>query len=86
MVRADGKILLAGKKETSFLGKVGPWLLLSNENGEVLDDLLLPFKFNKDQAAGIINTSDGGFVVIGPGEIDLDYTRSDGWIRKYMYK
>jgi len=83
VVRNDGKILLAGKKETSFLGKVGPWLLLSNENGEVIDELLLPFKFNRDQAVEIINSSDGGFVVIGPGEIDPDYGRSDGWIKKF---
>jgi hypothetical protein len=83
VVRADGTILLAGKKETSFLGKVGPWLLLSDGNGNVLDELLLPFKFNKDQAVQIVNSSDGGFVVIGPGEVGPDYSRSDGWIKKF---
>jgi len=83
VVRDDGKILLAGKKETSFLGKVGPWLLLSDENGNVLDERLLPFKFNKDQAVQIINSSDGGFVVIGPGEVDPENNRSDGWIKKF---
>jgi hypothetical protein len=83
VVRPDGKILLAGKKETSFLGRIGPWLLLTDEKGTVLSELVLPFNFNGDQAAGIINTSDGGFVVIGPGKIDLDKTRSDGWIKKF---
>lgn len=82
-VRADGKILLAGKKETSFLGKIGPWLLVSDKEGQVIEELLFPFKFNKDQAVEIINSSDGGFVVIGPGEMDLDYIRSDGWIKKF---
>jgi hypothetical protein len=83
VIRPDGKILMAGKKETSFLGNVGSWLLLSNEKGEILNEMLLPFGFNNDQAADIINTSDGGFVVIGPGEIDLDNVRSDGWIKKF---
>jgi hypothetical protein len=82
-VRADGKILMAGKKETSFLGKVGPWLLLSDEKGNVIDEALLPFKFNKDQAVQIVNSSDGGFVVIGPGQVEQDYNRSDGWIKKF---
>jgi hypothetical protein len=83
VVRPDGKILLAGKKETSFLGRIGPWLLLADEKGTVLSELVLPFNFNGDQAAGIINTNDGGFVVIGPGKIDPDKTRSDGWIKKF---
>lgn len=83
VVRPDGKILLAGKKETSFLGRIGPWLLLTDEKGKVLSETVLPFIFNGDQAADIINTSDGGFVVIGPGQIDLTKTRSDGWIKKF---
>lgn len=83
VVRPDGNILMAGKKETSFLGKIGPWLVLTNEKGEKLDEHLLPFKFNIDQAADIINSSDGGFVVIGPGAIDRKYGRSDGWIKKF---
>lgn len=83
VVRPDGKILLAGKKETSFLGHVGPWLLLTDAKGTVLSELVLPFIFSGDQAAGILNTSDGGFVVIGPGQIAPDNTRSDGWIKKF---
>mgnify|MGYP000474701850 FL=1 len=83
VVRPNGNILMAGKKETSFLGKIGPWLLLSDENGTILNELLLPFKFNGDQAADIINTADGGFVVIGPGPVELNITRSDGWIKKF---
>ena len=83
VVRPDGNILLAGKKETSFLGRIGPWLLLTDRNGKVLSEFVLPFNFSGDQAAEIINTSDGGFVVIGPGKIDFNKTRSDGWIRKF---
>lgn len=82
-VRPDGKLLLAGIKETSFLGRVGPWLLLADEKGTVISELVLPFNFNGDQAADIINTSDGGFVVIGPGKIGFDKTRSNGWIKKF---
>lgn len=83
VVRPDGKILLAGKKETSFLGRIGPWLLLTDEQGKVLSELVMPFVFRGDQAAGIINTSDGGFVVVGPGVTDPEITRSDGWIKKF---
>ena len=83
VVRPDGKILMAGKKETSFLGRIGPWLLLADDKGNVLSELVLPFIFNDNQASGIINTSDGGFVVIGPGQINPDKTRSDGWIKKF---
>ncbi|HKI89612.1 MAG TPA: hypothetical protein VKA38_11335 [Draconibacterium sp.] len=83
VIRPDGKFLLAGKKETSYLGRIGPWLLLTDKKGTVLSELVLPFIFNGDQAAKIINTSDGGFVVIGPGDIDPDKTRSDGWIKKF---
>lgn len=83
VIRPDGKILMGGKKETSFLGRIGPWLLLSDENGTILSELVLPFKFKGDQAADIINTADGGFVVIGPGPVALDITRSNGWIKKF---
>ena len=65
------------------MGRVGPWLLLTDEKGTVLSELVIPFNFNGDQAARVINTSDGGFVVIGPGQIDPDKTRSDGWIKKF---
>ncbi len=82
VVRPDGKILLAGKKETSFLGRIGPWILLTDENGKVLSELVFPFRFGNDQAARIINSSDGGFVVIGPGQID-EATRTEGWIKKF---
>lgn len=82
VIRPDGKILLAGKKETSFKGRIGPWLLLLDEKGNMLSELVIPFNFNGDQAANIVNTFDGGFVVVGPGEIDLKRTGSDGWIKK----
>lgn len=83
VIRPDGNILMAGKKETSFLGRIGPWLLLANPNGEILSELVLPFGFNSDKAAQIINTSDGGFLVIGPGEVDQKIFRSNGWIKKF---
>ena len=82
-VRTDGKILMAGKKETSFLGNIGPWIVLSDDKGEKISELVMPFVFSDDQAAEIINSSDGGFVVIGPGKIDYANTRSDGWIKKF---
>ncbi|HKI87929.1 MAG TPA: hypothetical protein VKA38_02805, partial [Draconibacterium sp.] len=83
VIRPDGKILIGGKKETSFMGRIGPWLLLADEKGTVLSELVLPFSFKGDQAAVIINTSDGGFVVIGPGQVSPDESRSDGWIKKF---
>ena len=83
VVRPDGKILLAGKKETSFMGRIGPWLLLTDNKGTVLSELVIPFNFNGDQAADITNTSDGGFVVVGPGLVGSDIKRSDGWIKKF---
>jgi len=79
----DGRILLAGKKETSFMGRVGPWLLLSDKDGNIISEMVLPFLFTQDQAAKIINTSDGGFVVIGPGLTSPENTRSEGWIKKF---
>jgi len=39
--------------------------------------------FNPDQATKVINSSDGGFVVIGPGIQDEQYTRCNGWIMKF---
>ena len=84
VVRPDGKILLAGKKETSFLGKIGPWLLLTDENGKVLSEMVFPFRFSNDQAARIINASDGGFVVIGPGQLQAEAPKSEAWIKKFM--
>lgn len=82
-IRPDGKILLAGHKVTSFLGRIGPWILLTNEKGEILAEMVPPIMFNADKAARVINSSDGGFLVIGPGEVDPGTTRSDGWIKKF---
>ena len=82
-VRPDGKILLAGRKETSFIGRIGPWILLADENGKILHEIVPPLLFNTDKADRVISTSDNGFVVIGPGEVDLNTSRSDGWIKKF---
>jgi len=83
VVRPDGKILMAGKKETSFLGRVGTWILLTDEEGSILAESVFPFYFGNDQATGIMNSSDGGFVVIGPGATGLEQQNSDGWIKKF---
>jgi hypothetical protein len=83
VVRPDEKILLGGKKETSFLGRVGSWLLVTDQEGTVVSEMVFPFNFGNDQAVEIINSSDGGFVVIGPGELDLNQQNSDGWIKKF---
>ncbi len=83
LVRPDGTILIAGKKATSFTGKIGPWLFLLNESGEVINDHLLPFNFRDDQASKVINTSDGGFAVVGPGYQPELTNRSFGWIVKF---
>ena len=82
-IRPDGKILLSGKKETSFTGKVGPWLLLADKDGKIVSQYLFKFKFNGDQGSRIINTNDGGFVVVGPGLVDPENNRSNGWIAKF---
>nr|WP_321354151.1 hypothetical protein [uncultured Draconibacterium sp.] len=82
-IRPDGTFIIAGIKATSFLGKVGPWLLNIDPDGNELNEKLLNLHFNNDNASRIINSSDGGFVVIGPGLQDETNTRSDGWIIKF---
>ncbi|AHW61711.1 hypothetical protein SAMN05444285_10933 [Draconibacterium orientale] len=82
-IRPDGSFMVAGIKATSFLGKVGPWLLNIDPDGNELNEKLLNLHFNNDNASRIINSSDGGFVVIGPGLQDETNTRSDGWIIKF---
>ncbi len=83
VVRPNGEILIAGRKETSFLGRVGSWLLLTDQEGAVTEEAVFPFNFGNDQAAEIINSSDGGFVLIGPGMIEPEQQNSDGWIKKF---
>ena len=80
-IRPDGKLLIAGVKLTSFTGKVGPWLLEVDEQGNILNESLL--NMNLSQANKVINTSDGGFVVIGPGIFERLGPHSDGWIMKF---
>ncbi|QGY43357.1 PQQ-binding-like beta-propeller repeat protein [Maribellus comscasis] len=81
-VRPDGKIVVAGKKETSFLGRVGTWLVLADSEGSILSEAVFPFNFGNDKVSEIISTSDGGLVLIGPGEMNLDLRNTDGWIKK----
>jgi len=80
-IRPDGDFIVAGTKVTSFAGNIGPWLLHIDPNGNILDELLLDMKL--EQASKIINTSDGGFLVIGPGLTERTSARSDGWIIKF---
>lgn len=82
-IRPDGDFIVAGIKATSFTGQVGPWLIHLSTEGEIKDEKLIPFHFNNDHAIKVINTSDGGFVVIGPGVQEENNLRSNGWIMKF---
>jgi len=82
-IRPDGSFIIAGTKMTSFSGKVGPWILHLTADGDELNEKLIRFRFNNDQVTKVINCSDGGFVVIGPGIQEATNTRSDGWIMKF---
>lgn len=80
-VLPDGNIMAAGKCETSFTGSIGPWLLLVDRNGKIIKEQVFKFRFVQDQAARIICTSDGGFLMIGPGFVETDRPLS-GWVKK----
>lgn len=77
----NGQLVVAGIKATSFLGEIGPWLLQIDPEGNKMSEKLL--NMHLYQAAKVINCSDGGFIVVGPGEQDENNTRSDGWIMKF---
>ena len=80
-IRPDGSFIVAGVKVTSFLGKIGPWLLHIDADGNFINEKLLDMHLYS--ASKVINCSDGGFIVIGPGNYkDLNY-RSNGWIIKF---
>ena len=81
-VLPDGKIIIAGKCETSFTGTIGPWLILADINGKQLFEQVDKFRFSGDQASRIIMTSDGGFLLVGPGKIQPDVRKASGWIKK----
>jgi hypothetical protein len=82
-VMPDGHILVAGKCETSFTGTIGPWLMLIDPKGNKVMDHVDKFRFSGDQASRIILTSDGGFLMVGPGRFQPTQNRSIGWIKKY---
>jgi hypothetical protein len=82
-VRPDGNILIAGICKTSFTGTVGPWLILADKSGKLLQEQVDKFRFSGDQASRIINTSDGGFVMVGPGKINPETRKCIGWIKKF---
>jgi hypothetical protein len=80
-VLPDGNIMAAGKCETSFTGSIGPWLMLVDKNGKMIKDQVYKFRYVNDQVARIICTSDGGFLVVGPGYIKTE-NRLTGWVKK----
>lgn len=80
-IRPDGNFIVAGTKLTSFTGNIGPWLVEVDNQGIIQEELMLNMRL--DQASKIINTSDGGFVVIGPGWHERINNYSDGWIMKF---
>lgn len=80
-VLPDGNFIIAGIKATSFSGKIGPWLLLLDSNGNIVNETLLNMRL--EQAAKAIVAPDGGIVVIGPGINDRLSSRSDSWIIKF---
>lgn len=82
-IRPDGSFIIAGIKVTSFLGKVGPWLLWVDADGKERGENLIKYHCNNDRAVKIISCSDGGIVVIGPGLQDEENTRANGWIMKF---
>lgn len=82
VIRPDGNFVVAGVKATSFLGKVGPWLMLVDPDGNLISEMLIPYHFNNDQAIKVINSSDGGTVVIGPGVQEESRYKSYGWMMK----
>lgn len=80
-VLPDGNIMAAGKCETSFTGTIGPWLLFIDKNGKMVKDQVYKFHFVRDQVARIVCTSDGGFLLVGPGYIETDQLLT-GWVKK----
>jgi hypothetical protein len=80
-VLPDGNIMAAGKCETSFTGSIGPWLMLVDKNGKMIKDQVYKFRYVNDQVARIICTTDGGFLVVGPGYIKTE-NRLTGWVKK----
>ena len=84
-IQQNGKILLAGKCSSSFTGTIGPWLVMTDETGKLIREEVSRFRFNGDEASTIINTSDGGFLIIGPGKLNPNLKSSVGWIKKYAY-
>lgn len=82
VVTDSGDILVAGSCETSYTGTIGPWLLLLNRQGERVDDRVDRFRFMGDQASRIVQTSDGGFIMVGAGRMAADSRRQLGWIKK----
>ena len=82
-IRPDGNIVVAGVKATSFLGKVGPWLMLLDNKGTLISENLIKFHFKNDQAIKVINSKDGGILVIGPGYLTEPDSRTSGWIMKF---
>ena len=81
VVLADESILAAGRCETSFTGSIGPWLMHVDKDGNMIKDQVYKYRFVNDQVARIIQTTDGGFMMVGPGFIQTGHKLS-GWMKK----
>lgn len=58
-------------------------MLLVDIEGNEIGENLIRYHCNNDQAVKVINSNDGGIVVIGPGLQDESNTRANGWIMKF---
>ena len=54
-----------------------------DELGNLIDEKLIPGNFAKDMADFIMNTSDGGFIVLGPGSKYGSPKGMSGWIIRF---
>lgn len=86
VIRPDGNFVVAGVKATSFLGKVGPWLMLVDPDGNLISEKLIDFHFNNDQIVKVINSTDGGIIVIGPGIQEESRNKISGWMMKMEFQ
>jgi len=50
---------------------------------EVLSEMLIKMHFNPALAIEVINCLGGGFIVMGPGIKDEQYSRCNGWSMKF---
>ncbi|MDX1284244.1 MAG: hypothetical protein R3182_04490 [Draconibacterium sp.] len=80
-VLPDGSCLVAGVITTSFLGKIGPWLIHADSQGNALNEKLL--NMHMYQPTKILRCNDGSFIMVGPGMYEQINSRTDGWIMRF---